>query len=293
MTSHPKVSVVVPHYNDLKSLDLCLEALSNQTFAREDVEIVVADNASPQGEAALRELIAGRARLVVVEMRGAGPARNGGVAASRGTILAFTDCDCQPDSAWLAEGVRVLEEADFVGGRMDVLVDDPQHLTAAEAFEMEFAFDNEGYVKRAGFTVTANLFCSRELFDAVGGFEVGVPEDKEWCARARSMGYKIGYAPGAIVGHPARRSWDELFAKWRRLSSEAFTLAVQEPGGRRRWLLKTCALPMSALAHTPRVLASRRLVTFRQKAAALAALYRLRIWRCIDGLRLLAAERSA
>ncbi|MDP3491524.1 MAG: glycosyltransferase [Hyphomonadaceae bacterium] len=294
MTLSPKVSVVVPHYNDLKSLDLCLEALSDQTFARDDMEIVVADNGSPQGEAALRDLIAGRARLVVVEVRGAGPARNGGVSASLGTILAFTDSDCRPDARWLAEGVRALEMGvDFVGGRMDVLVDDPRRLTAAEAFEMEFAFDNEAYVKGRGFTVTANLFCSRKMFDDVGGFKVGVPEDKEWCWRAGSMGYRIGYAPGAIVGHPARRSWDELSAKWRRLSSEAFSLAVLQPSGRLRWLLKSCALPMSAVVHTPRVLCSKRLATFRQKAAGLAVLYRLRMWRCIDGLRLLATERSA
>jgi GT2 family glycosyltransferase len=286
--------VVVPHYNDLKSLDLCLEALSNQTFPRDEMEVVVADNGSPQGEAALRTLIAGRARLVIVKPRGAGPARNGGVIASSGAILAFTDSDCRPDKQWVAAGVRTLnEELDFVGGRMDVLVDDPRHPTATEAFEVEFAFDNEAYVKRDGFTVTANLFCSRKVFDDVGGFEVGVPEDKEWCWRARDKGYRIGYAPQAIVGHPARRNWDELYRKWRRLNSEAFTFALQRRRGRLQWLTKTCVLPISALAHTPRVIFSTQLRTLPQKAGALAVLYRLRVWRCFDGLRLLASERPA
>ncbi|HEY9236147.1 MAG TPA: glycosyltransferase [Phenylobacterium sp.] len=282
--------MIVPHYNDLNSLDLCLEALSAQTVAGDDVEIVVADNGSPQGKAAVQSVIAGRARLVVVEMRGAGPARNGGVAASRGATLAFTDCDCRPDAAWLAEGLCALKAADFVGGRMDVLIDDPQRPTAEEAFELEFAFDNEAYVKQDGFTVTANLFCSRAMFDAVGGFKVGVPEDKEWCLRARSMGFRIGYAPRAIVGHPARRNWSELSSKWRRLSSEAFNLALQRPAGRLRWLLKTCALPISAVAHTPRVLGSSQLKTLDAKAGALVILYRLRIWRFMRGLQLVFAE---
>ncbi|MBT9471360.1 MAG: glycosyltransferase [Phenylobacterium sp.] len=289
----PQVSVVVPHYHDLASLDLCLRALTQQVYPGGDVEIIVADNGSPEGEAAVRELIAGRARLVVVRERGAGPARNGAVVETRGEILAFTDCDCRPEADWLSEGVRALEAFDFVGGKMRVLVNDPEHLSPAEAFETEFAFDNEAYVKRKGFSVTANLFCTRAMFDKVGGFRVGVSEDTEWCERARGMGYRIGYAPGAIVGHPARRTWDELRAKWRRLNVESFHLFASRPGGRLRWLLKSCALPISAFMHTPRVLVSGKLTSFSQKLAALSALYRLRVWRCIDALRLLRIEGAS
>ena len=68
------------------------------------------------------------------------------------------------------------------------------------------------------------LAVERALFDAVGGFRVGVSEDTEWCERARVAGYRIGYAPAAVVGHPARRTWDELLAKWRRLNVESFNL---------------------------------------------------------------------
>jgi len=82
----PLVSVIVPHYRDLKALDRCLSAIVAQTYPKDRFEIVVADNASPEGEAALAAAIGGRARLVVVAERGAGPARNGGVAASRNPI---------------------------------------------------------------------------------------------------------------------------------------------------------------------------------------------------------------
>jgi GT2 family glycosyltransferase len=293
VNAKPRVSVVVPHYHDLTSLDRCLKALIAQTFPADRFEIVVADNASPGGEAEVARTIAGRARLVVVGERGAGPARNGGVQVASGQILAFTDCDCVPEPEWLAEGLKALEACDFVGGRMTVLVDDPIRLSQAEAFETEFAFDNEAYVTRKGFTVTANLFCSRALFDAVGGFRVGVSEDTEWCERARVAGYRIGYAPAAVVGHPARRTWDELLAKWRRLNVESFNLFAHRPGGRLRWLVKSCALPLSALAHTPRVLTSRKLVSLDQRLAALAALYRLRFWRCGESVRLLWTGASA
>ncbi|MDB5423136.1 MAG: hypothetical protein JWQ29_552 [Phenylobacterium sp.] len=289
MATRPKISVIVPHFQDLDGLDRCLDALGRQTCPTRDFEIVVADNNSPAGEAAVAARIAGRARLVVVTEKGAGPARNGGVAASRGETLAFTDSDCVPEPGWLADGAAALAGFDLVGGRMRVLVDDEAHMTGPEAFEAVFAFDNETYVKRKGFTVTANLFCAHKVFDAVGGFRVGVSEDLEWGQRARAAGYRIGYAPGAVVGHPARRTWPDLQRKWQRLSAETFGLVVSAPGGRTRWLLRSFGLPLSAVAHTPKVLTSPALHTLRDRGRALAVLYRLRLWRFADALRLLAA----
>jgi GT2 family glycosyltransferase len=283
----PWVSVVVPHYNDLSGLDLCLDALEAQTYPRDRFEIVVADNASPQGEAAVAEVVRGRAVLVTVTEKGAGPARNGGVAAATGEVLAFTDADCRPRPQWLAEGIKALAGYDFVGGGVEVLAQDPAGMTGAEAFEAVFAFDNRAYVERDGFSVTANLFCRRSVFEGTGGFRVGVSEDIDWSWRARAAGYRIGFAPRALVGHPARRSWDELRDKWRRLSVETFGLALAGRWGRVRWLLRTLALPFSALAHTPRVLLTRTLTTPGQRWSALAVLFRLRAWRFVESLRLL------
>src|SRR6185437_13088511 len=117
----PKVSVVVPHYHDLGGLALCLAALGNQTYPKDRLEVVIADNASPEGEAAVAEVIAGRAKLVVIGDKGAGPARNGGVAASSGEVLAFIDSDCVAEPAWIEEGVNALGGHDLVGGRVKVL----------------------------------------------------------------------------------------------------------------------------------------------------------------------------
>lgn len=286
--STPRISVIIPHYSDLPALDLCLTALQAQTLDADAFEIIVADNASPVGEDAVAKAIAGRARLVTVHERGAGPARNGGVSVARGEILAFTDCDCIPAPAWLSEGLAALEHSDFVGGGMRVLVGDEAHVTGAEAFELVFAFDNQAYVERKGFTVTANLFCPAAIFAQVGGFRAGVSEDLEWSHRARDAGFRIGYAPAALVAHPARRDWGELSAKWRRLNAETYGIVAARPKGRSRWLARSLLLPLSALAHTPRVLASQRLRSPGQKLKALATLYRLRVWRAVDALGLLA-----
>jgi GT2 family glycosyltransferase len=287
----PLVSVIVPHLHDLRGLDLCLAALARQTLPPERVEIIVADNGSPEGEAAVARTVGGRARLVIVAEPGAGPARNGGVAVSRGEILAFTDCDCRPEPDWLEQGTLALSRHDIVGGRIRVLARNPLAPTAPEAFERVFAFDNEAYVTRKGFSATANLFCPRAVFDAVGGFRRGLSEDVDWCHRARSAGLSVGYAPEAVVGHPARRTWAELRAKWRRLDRESYARIAG--AGRLGWILRSLMLPGSALVHTPRVLFSGELSGLDQRLAALGVLYRLRLWRLADALRLLLSDNGS
>jgi GT2 family glycosyltransferase len=278
-----RVSVIIPHFNDVSGLQACLEAIARQSLPPH--EVIIADNASPQGEAAIQSAIAGRAKLTIVTERGAGPARNGGVRLATGDVFAFTDSDCLPDPAWLASGLSVLQAFDFIGGSVAVSVEDERQMTSTEAFERVFAFDNEGYVRRKGFTVTANLFCRRDVFEAVGGFRVGVPEDLEWCHRARDLGYRIGYAGAARVVHPARRSWDELTRKWVRLNAEALGIARGRPDWRLRWLARCLAMPISAVVHTPKPLLSRALERPVDRLKAVAMLYRLRTWRMIDGLK--------
>lgn len=286
MGKAPTVSVIVPHYRDLKRLDVCLSLLERQSYPRGSFEIIVADNGTPE-DGVLREVVRDRARLVIVPERGAGPARNGGVASARGGLLAFVDSDCQPEPDWLRAGVAALSRYDFVGGRVKVLVEDAEHMTGAEAFERVFAFDFKTYIQRKGFAGSGNLFCPRDVFRRVGGFKTGVSEDVEWSHRARAAGFRLGYEPRAVVGHPARQTWSELLAKWRRLNAEMYQLAAGRPGGAPMWLFRSCLLPLSAVVHTPRVIFSRELGNMRQRLGALQVLYRLRLWRLGDSLRLL------
>jgi GT2 family glycosyltransferase len=294
MADLPRISIVVPHYNDLGGLQKCLASLAAQTYPADRVEVLVADNASPQGIPAVEAVVAGRARVILVEARGAGPARNGAVAQASGEILAFIDSDCQARPDWLAQGIAALPDYDFIGGRVTVLVDDEKRMTPVEAFERVFAFNFEHYIRRKGFTGAGNLFCSRALFQTVGGFKDTVSEDVEWSRRAVSMGYRLGYAPSVVVGHPARRSWNDLVQKWRRVNSETFALSRGAPWHRTKWLIRSLGLPASAVAHTPRVLFSDQLAGPRQRFDALWVLYGVRFWRLADALSLLGrAPRAA
>lgn len=289
----PAVSVIVPHYDDVIRLDRCLAALCRQTFPSDAFEIVVADNCSPLAPGELERAVAGRARIVIASEKGAGPARNAGVAAARGHILAFTDADCLPEAGWIAAGVAALGHADIAGGHMVVMIerDDGAPRTGAEAFETVFAFDNRTYVEQKGFSVTANLFCERRIFDAVGDFRNGLSEDLDWCLRARERGFTITYAADATVAHPARSDWPQLLRKWKRLNVEAYNLQRTRPLGRARWAIRSLALPLSIVPHARRVMSAPGLDHGIERRRAVATLVRLRLWRFADAWRLLAGGK--
>ena len=284
------VSVIVPHLDDYDNLDACLNLLEAQSFPADQTEIIVADNGSARGFDAVCRLVGSRGRVIEVVERGAGPARNAAVRVSRGDALAFIDSDCRPDKRWLEEGLAELRHADIAGGRVDVRVEDPQRMTAAEAFEIVFAFRNRRYVKNLKFTVTASMFVWRSVFDTVGDFINSVPEDMDWCERARRQGYRIRFAPKSIVGHPARRTMEELKRKWRRMMLEACEGARRE--GRapvfvflRQWAALLAVLPQAILP-----LASPQLGGIRNRLLAIAGLVQIRLYRLSVAYRALVGE---
>lgn len=284
--SEPFVSVVIPHYNDLAALANCVRLLEQQTYPRARFEIVIADNNSKCGLEAVR-LAAPTAIVTLASEQGAGPARNVAISISSGEIIALIDSDCQPDGQWLRRGVEALGSFDFIGGTVIASCRDPQRPNAVEAFEMVFAFDFKRYIEKVGFTGTGNMFVSRRVFDAVGPFRSGLSEDMEWSFRARDKGYRIGYAPLALVQHPARREWKDLRVRWTRMLEERYLLVSEQSFGRVKWAAMMLLMPVSIAPHAWRVLRSDRLPRLKDKLGAIFVLAKLRIWRIGKMLELL------
>jgi GT2 family glycosyltransferase len=281
-TAKPVVSIIVPHYNDLQNLRECLKYLAAQTIAPCQYEIVVADNNSACGLLAVRDACEGIARVVPAPKQGAGEARNAGAAVALGELLAFTDSDCRPERDWLKRGVEALRNADVVGGRMVLGVEDRSRLTPAEAYELVFAFNNKRYMETQGYSVTANMFTRRDVFGKVGPFRVGVSEDRDWGRRATALGFRTKYAADAVVTHPARRQWPDLIRKWRRLTSESYALTCEQSYGRLRWFFRSWLILLSTFVHFPAVLRCNELYSFNQRALATYGLIRLRTWRFVE-----------
>ncbi len=273
-----EICVVIPHFDDVVRLGRCLAALRPQCGP--EVEVVVVDNASSQDLAPVRAAWPGL-RIVTEPRKGAANARNRGVAETTAPLVAFLDCDCLPAPDWLARARETLAQsgADLAGGRIGVFDETPPPRSGAQAFETVFAFDNRGYVLRKGFSVTANLVTRREVFLATGPFVHGLSEDLDWCRRAVARGFVLAYDDALRVGHPSRGDWPALARKWRRLTAEGFAVNGRGPARRAAWAGRALLMPLSALAHAPRVLAHPALRGGRERGRALATLIRLRLAR--------------
>ncbi|PCG86420.1 hypothetical protein CIB93_09320 [Streptomyces sp. WZ.A104] len=105
--SAPLVSVVVPMYNDRRTIDLCLRSIGEQSYPH--IEVIVVDDASTDGCA---EIAATHpVQLVrVPENGGPGSSRNEGVRRSRGEIVFFLDADLTMHPEAVAEAVALFDE---------------------------------------------------------------------------------------------------------------------------------------------------------------------------------------
>ncbi len=272
----PVAAVIIPHFNDAARLARCLAALMSQDVSA--VEVVVVDNGSTEP---LDPLIGAHpsVRFVTELRKGAALARNRGVAETTAPRLFFLDCDCLPSPDWLAAALSAAGQADLVGGAIDVFDETPPPRSGAQGFEAVFAFDYRSYIEKKGFSVTANLLTRRDVFEAVGPMVPGVSEDLDWCHRARAKGYRLICAEQVRVGHPSRADWAALRHKWLRLTVEGFGVNGAGIGARAKWTIKALAMPLSVLAHAPKVLASQKLNGPGERLRTLATLTRLRLCR--------------
>lgn len=274
----PRHAVIVPHYNDTARLARCLDALLAQAEGIERVEIIVADNNSTTSLDGIRAAHPGL-RIVTETQPGAAHARNRGVAETTAPGLIFIDADCVPLEGWLARAVALDAEGALIGGRVDTFDETPPPRSGAEAFERVFAFRQKLYVECHGFSASANLVTTRAVFETTGPFRAGVSEDKDWSQRAVAAGFQLRYDNALAVTHPSRQDWAALVRKWRRINAEGFGLVAGSARGRLGWGLRGLAMPLSILAHAPRILRHSTL-TGVEKRRALATLARLRLMRC-------------
>jgi glycosyltransferase involved in cell wall biosynthesis len=273
------ISVVIPHLNQPEMLARGLAAL--MAGRRKPDEVIVVDN----GSETLPEAICAAypdVQLLQEPEPGPGPARNRGVAAARGDILAFIDADCIADPGWLAEAEAAMADptAEILGGDVRIAMKDPARPTMLEAYESVYAYRMDRYIARQNFTGTGNLVVRRRVLDAVGPFAgLAVAEDRDWGHRATTLGHRIRYVAPMRVYHPARPSFAELFRKWDRQMAHDFTSARSRSFGRLLWGAKTAAMAISPLVELPRILTCDRIAGPRARLLTLAAVARMRLYR--------------
>ena len=197
-------SLVIITLNRPALLEESLASLELQS--RQLDEIVVVDNGPSEETARVVREFESRlpVRRVEESRRGYGFARNRGLQEARGDILLSMDDDCYAHKDWVGDLLRPLNEgeAEIAGGsrtcgtkglaaRLDYLCTD------APVLHPELP---RGYVDALS---TSNLAMLRSVVDRVGEFDESLAtcEDRDFCRRARSLGYRILFEPSATVRH--------------------------------------------------------------------------------------------
>jgi glycosyltransferase involved in cell wall biosynthesis len=274
-----RISVIIPHLNQPDMLARCLSSVLSGSL--QPHEIIVIDNGSDILPTAVCEAFRG-VRLLAEPTPGPGPARNAGVAASHGDVLAFIDADCLADRDWLATAQAEMADpaATILGGNVRIAIAIPQRLTMLEAYESIYAYRMDRYIAREGFTGTGNLVVRRNIIDDVGPFAgLTVAEDRDWGQRATARGHKIRYVARMRVYHPARADFAGLYLKWDRHTAHDFISAKAHRGGRLKFAAKTLAMGLSPLAEVPRIVVSDRVSGLRSRTLAWVGLLHIRLYR--------------
>ncbi len=279
----PAISVIVPHLNQAHQLESCLSSLARQSFELGKVEIIVVDNGSNAEPVDICRQFTS-VTLTREDIPGPGPARNKGISISKAPILAFIDADCTADGKWLQAIADAFKDpgTDVIGGDVRIALVDPEHMTMLEAYESVYAYRQQEYIERQGFSGTGNLAMRRAVFEEVGPFAgIGVAEDREWGQRATATGVSIAYRPQMKVFHPARKTFAELQAKWDRHVAHDFQSQVHGAIGAARWSAKAIALAASPIWEVGRILTSDRLDSPTQRVLALRLIFKIRFYRSL------------
>lgn len=205
MQNRPLISVIIPVLNNPEGIRRVVTALQNQSWPQDRMEIIVVDNGSDDETAEVAQQLPVRFFL---EDSAKTPykARNRGIAAAKGEVIAFTDADCIPEREWLKNGVNLLKEqhAELIGGMITFEYSDP--VKASERYDSLVNLEVKHNVAERGAAKTSNLIVKSELFDIIGYFRDDIRSggDVEWTRRAAYRGRRIVFGENVIVRKRAR-----------------------------------------------------------------------------------------
>ncbi len=241
-----RLSVVVCTLNRAELLEGCLQSIAGLQVEGHELEVIVVDNGSTDRTGAVVAARPGT-RYVVEPVPGLSRARNAGIAASTGELLAFLDDDARPDRGWAAAvidaGARWPDASAFGGPvRLDWIA--PRPTWMVPELERWFSAIDHGPVRRLlepdEHPVGANLVVRPAAARAVGGFNVQLgrvgkslisEEEIDLLERMRRVGGSVAWEPLASVRHlvdggRASRRW-LLRRAWAQGRSEAISTRLR------------------------------------------------------------------
>jgi len=217
------ISLIVATINRVTELDRLLSSLDAQTY--KEFEVIVIDQ---NMDRRLVPMLQNHPALIVRHLRserGVGKARNHGLRAATGDIIAFPDDDCWYSQSVLELIVKWLDQHRDFDAVFTTMRDADNHAVGPRWPPGPCA------VTRANLwntTICVTAFLRRAVTDAVGYFreDIGIGadspyqsgEESDYFLRALAIGFKMRYEPGLTVHHPNLHTVERLRSKTYRYS---------------------------------------------------------------------------
>lgn len=220
----PTTSLIVLNYNSKEHLPTCLSSLLQLDYPKERLELILADNGSTDGS--VRYVREQFPQMRVIEHgRNEGFARGNNLAAqqSQADYVAFLNPDMRVEPEWLKELVRVARSGedvacaaakilswdgktiDFVGSQLNFY---------GHGFNLNYGrlYEPDLYLREKAlpFACGGAMLIDRQVFLNCGGFDedyFAYFEDVDLGWRLNLMGYRVLFAPQAVVYHHHHGAW--------------------------------------------------------------------------------------
>jgi len=228
-TYRPTVSVLIPARNEEKVIGRILRRMTELTYPKEKLEVIVIDDASTDQTSGIAEEFAKENEHIKVVHRsledggkGKPAALNHGLKYAIGEIVCCFDADYYPQEDILEKLIACFKDPKVgaVQGRVTVLNEPDTLVTRLVALERtggyrvdQFARDSLGLIPQFGGTVGG---FRRSLIESLGGWDVNMlAEDTDLTFKVYLAGYKVRYVNDAQCYEEAVENWRSY---WRQRS---------------------------------------------------------------------------
>lgn len=203
----PKVSVVIPAYNEEEYIAICLDALQAQTSV--PLEIIVVDNNSTDKTMAIVKKYAG-VQILKEKKQGIVHARNRGFDVAKGEIIARLDAESKPKADWIEHIEKVLKTKSIAAVTGPFYYYDMPLSKATISWRGEWTIRSavKAMIHNFQYLSGANMAIKRSVWEQIrSGLcdDEGYHEDIDIALHLTAHGYKIRYDEDMVVGTSARR----------------------------------------------------------------------------------------
>jgi GT2 family glycosyltransferase len=208
-----KVSVVIATYNGARTLQSCLDSLGKLNYP--NYEVILVDDGSTDRVPEIAKQFSS-VRYIRQENQGLSAARNAGIRAATGEIVAFTDDDCRADEDWLYYLASDLLRSDFAGiGGHNFLPPEDSCVAAAVVVSPGGPAHVMLTDREAEHIPGCNMAFYKWVLEQVGMFDPifrKAGDDVDICWRMQDSDLKIGFSAAGFVWH-YRRSTVKAYLK--------------------------------------------------------------------------------